>query len=271
MIAGKAYLIGAGPGDPRLLTLRAVDVLGRSEVVFVDDLVAPDTLRHAPAARVVHVGKRCGRRAMPQDVTTRLVVDAVRRGRVVARLKGGDPFVFGRGGEEALALARAGLPFEIVPGVSAALGAAAYAGIPLTHRGIASSVAFVAGHGEGGARSTRPATRPADVAADTLVIFMCQRTIVGIAGDLVAAGRAPATPVALVRGATWDAQEVYTGSLAELAALPDDWYAALDPSLPALAIVGHVVGLADQLAWRARPLSIAELAEPARLAAGAAR
>ncbi len=246
-MAGKAYLIGAGPGDPRLLTLRAIEVLGEAEVLFVDELVRPEVLAHAATARIVHVGKRCGRHSVSQDVTTRLLVDAVRRGAIAARVKGGDPFVFGRGGEEAEALARAGLRFEIVPGVSAALGAAAHAGIPLTYRGVASSVAFVTGHDDA----------VADVAADTLVIYMCQRTIVAIARELLWAGRSPATPVAIVRGATWDAQEVYTGELAELAELPDDWYAALDAALPTLAIVGDVVRFASSLAWRSRAHALA--------------
>jgi uroporphyrin-III C-methyltransferase len=265
-MGGKAYLIGAGPGDPRLLTLRAVEALGEADVVFADDLVHPAVLAHAAGARVVHVGKRCGHHSMTQDMTTRLLVDAVRHGAIAARVKGGDPFVFGRGGEEALALARAGLAFEIVPGVSAGLGAAAYAGIPLTHRGVASSVAFITGHHEDGRE-----VRVADVGADTLVIFMCQRTIAGIALQLLDAGRGASTPAAIVRGATWKAQEVYTGSLDELAALPDEWYAALDAALPALAIIGDVVQFASSLAWRSRPLAIAELAPPSRAMARGAR
>ena len=243
---GKAYLVGAGPGDPSLLTLRAAQVLGEAKVVFVDDLVHPEVLRHARRARIVHVGKRCARPSVSQEVTTRLLVDAVRRGEIAVRLKGGDPFVFGRGGEEAEALARAGLEFEIVPGVSAALGAAAHAGIPLTHRGVASSVAFVAGHGE---------ARVSEVAADTLVIYMCQRTIVGIARELLRACRAPETPVAIVRGATHDTQEVYTGSLGELGRMRDTWYLALEDA-PTLAIIGDVVAFAPVLAWRSPPLPL---------------
>jgi uroporphyrin-III C-methyltransferase len=248
-MGGKAYLIGAGPGDPRLITLRAVEVLVKADVVFVDDLVHPEVLVHARRARIVHVGKRCGRPSVSQEVTTRLLVEAVRRGEVAVRLKGGDPFVFGRGGEEAEALARAGLRFEIVPGVSAALGAAAHAGIPLTHRGVSSSVAFVAGHEE---------ARVSEVAADTLVVFMCQRTIVGIARELLRAGRSPYTPVAIVRGATHDEQEVYTASLVEVAALAEDWYAAFDDALPALAIIGDVVAFASKLGWRSSPVPLSQ-------------
>jgi uroporphyrin-III C-methyltransferase len=239
-----AYLIGAGPGDPRLLTLRAVDALVKADVVLVDELVHPEVLVHARRARIVHVGKRGGRPSVAQEVSTRMLVDAVRRGEIVVRLKGGDPFVFGRGGEEAEALAHAGLSFEVVPGVTSALGAAAYAGIPLTHRGVASSVVFVAGHEEG---------RVSEVVADTIVVFMCRRTIVGIARELVRAGRSPHMPVAIVRGATHDAQELYTGSLLDVAGLADDWDAAFDDALPVLAIIGDVVALASTLAWRTIP------------------
>lgn len=248
-MSGMAYLVGAGPGDPRLLTLRAVDVLVKADVVFVDDLVHPEVLVHARRARIVHVGKRCGRPSVSQEVSTRMLVEAVRRGEVAVRLKGGDPLVFGRGGEEAEALAHAGLRFEIVPGVTSALGAAAHAGIPLTHRDVASSVAFVTGHEEG---------RVSEVVADTIVVYMCQRTIVGIARELVRAGRSPHMPIAIVRGATHDAQEVYTGSLLDVAGLADDWYAAFDDALPALAIIGDVVAFAGTLAWRSIPLPLAQ-------------
>jgi uroporphyrin-III C-methyltransferase len=267
MSSGKAYLIGAGPGDPELLTLRAARALGECKLVLVDELVHRDVLAHARGARVLHVGRRCGKNPIPLHAVTRVLVDAVRAGAIAARLKGGDPFVFGRGGEEALALAREGLAFEIVPGVTAALGAAAYAGIPLTYRGVASSVAFVAGH-----RAADRELRAVDVAADTVVVYMCERTIVGIARDLVIAGRAPTTSCAIVRGATWAAQEVYVGTLDELAALPADWHAALDPAPATLAIVGDVVRFAAVLAWCGRSRAIAELAPVRRAAAvGGAR
>lgn len=250
---GKAYLIGAGPGDPRLITLRGVEALGECDVVLVDDLVHPDILRHATRATVVHVGKRCGRRSTPQEATTGVLVERVGAGDVVGRLKGGDPFVFGRGGEEAFALARAGLPFEIIPGISSALGAGAYAGIPLTHRGYASSVAFVTVHGDA------PARLPSGV--DTLVCFMCQRTIARVARRLVLGGRPESTPVAIVRGATLGAQAVHVGTLRDAALLPDDWHDELADDLPTLAIVGSVAAFALPLAWfGAAPTPIAELA-----------
>ncbi|HEY5947965.1 MAG TPA: uroporphyrinogen-III C-methyltransferase [Kofleriaceae bacterium] len=265
--SGKAYLIGAGPGDPRLLTLRAAEVLGHADVVLVDDLVHPGVLAHARTARIVHVGKRSQRHAFPQELATTILVAYVRGGAVVARVKGGDPFLFGRGGEEAQALADAGLAFEIVPGVTAALGAAAYAGIPLTLRGVASSVAFVTGHRREG-RATR-----IDAEADTLVVYMCQRTIQPIACELLARGKSAMTCVAIVRGATWGAQEVYTGYLGELAALDDDWYAALDLELPTIAIIGDVASCADQIAWHGnRPIPLAMLMQPrARVASGGGR
>lgn len=246
MSPGKAYLIGAGPGDPRLLTLRAVEILREADVVLVDDLVHPEVLAHVRTTRIVHVGKRSQRRAFPQELATNVMLAYVREGATVARVKGGDPLVFGRGGEEALALAEAGLPFEIVPGVTSALGTAAYAGIPLTQRGVASSVAFVTGHRESG----RPLV--IDVEADTIVVYMCQRTIREIAGQLLARGRSSLTCVAIVRGASWSTQEVYTGYLGELAALPEHWYVPLDPEAPTIAIIGDVASYADQLAWHGR-------------------
>jgi uroporphyrin-III C-methyltransferase len=264
---GKAFLIGAGPGDPKLLTLRAVEALRQADVVLIDDLVHPDVLAHAPAARVIHVGKRSQRQSFPQELATHILVAYTRGGAVVARVKGGDPLLFGRGGEEALALAEAKVPFEIVPGVTSALGAAAYAGIPLTHRGVASSVAFVTGHREGGRQAQ------IDVNADTIVVFMCQRTIHFIARDMIASGKSAMTCVAIVRGATWQAQEVYTGYLGEVAALDDDWFATLDPDPPTMAIIGDVASYADQLAWHGRtPTALSVLlAPPLRVAAGGAR
>jgi uroporphyrin-III C-methyltransferase len=254
---GKAYLIGAGPGDPRLITLRGVEAIAASDMLLVDDLVSPELLRHAKeSARIVRVGKRCGRPSTAQEVITRLLVSSVRRGAIVGRLKGGDPFVFGRGGEEALALARAGLPFEIVPGVSAALGAAASAGIPLTHREVASSVAFMTGRRKDG-------TLPAVADADTIVVYMCQRTIGRVARDLLARGRPATTPAAIVCAATTPAQQVHVGTLGDLAALADGLDDALfDPALPTLAIVGEVAAYAHELAQNgASPALLAALGD----------
>src|SRR5687768_16914859 len=146
-MTGIVHLVGAGPGDPGLLTVRAVELLGAADVVLYDRLIPPEALAHArPSAEVVYVGKEGEGPQVPQDDTHRLLLEHARAGRRVVRLKGGDPFVFGRGGEEALVLAQAGIPFEIVPGVTAGVAAPAYAGIPVTHREVASGVAFVTGH-----------------------------------------------------------------------------------------------------------------------------
>ena len=249
-MSGKVYLIGAGPGDPELLTLRAVRALRESDLVLVDHLVAREVLAHVlPGAVIESVGKRAGNHSVAQAQINRMLIDAARAGRVVARLKGGDPFVFGRGGEEAEALAEAGVAWEVIPGVSAGIAAAAYAGIPVLHRERASSVAFVSGH---------PAfmARKAALEADTIVIFMCSSTIVSIARSLLARGRPRATPVALIHAATTARQIVYLGALAELAHLGN-----LDAPTPLIAVVGEVAGLALKLHWfGSPPLKLAAIA-----------
>ena len=238
------YLVGAGPGDPGLLTVRGAQVLARADVVVYDRLVDRRLLREAPRARRIFAGKASGAHTLPQEQINALLVLHARRGRRVVRLKGGDPFVFGRGGEEALALAAAGVPFEIVPGVSSVLGAPAYAGIPLTHRGLASSFAVVTGHecAEGGDRVdwARLAT-----AVDTLVVLMGVAALPRISRELIAHGRAPRTPVALVRYGTTAWQTVLTGSLRDIAARA--LAARLEP--PVVIVIGDVVGLAERLAW----------------------
>src|SRR5216110_2483649 len=188
-------LVGAGPGDPGLMTVRGLELLRHADVVVYDRLVHPRLLDEAPRARRVFAGKAAGRHALPQERITALLVTHARRGRRVVRLKGGDPFVFGRGGEEALALERAGVPFEVVPGVTAAVAVPAYAGIPLTHRGVASSFAVVTGHGCASERG-----RPVDwarlaTAVDTLVVLMGLERLAEIARELVARGRPAETPV----------------------------------------------------------------------------
>jgi uroporphyrin-III C-methyltransferase len=236
---GVVYLVGAGPGDPRLLTLRGAEVLQRAEVVVYDRLAPAALLDLAPrGAERVDAGKARGRAALPQTAINRLLVDRARRGLTVVRLKGGDPFVFGRGGEEALALAAAGVPFEVVPGVSAAVAAPAYAGIPLTHRGLSSSAAVVSASQAGG--------RPADLrrlatAADTLVVLMAAERLGEVCAALVAAGRPADQPAAVVSWATTSAQRSLVGTLAGLAG------AEVDP--PATLIAGPVVALAEELAW----------------------
>ncbi len=256
MLAGRAahvmgrgfvYLVGAGPGDPGLLTLRARDVLARAEVVIHDNLVHPRVLDWAPdGAERIRMGKIGHLHGTPQAEINEALLSHARDGRVVVRLKGGDPAVFGRLGEEAGALAAAGVPFEIVPGVTAASGAAAYAGIPLTHRDHAPSVTLVTGHrrtdGGGGPDLDWEALARA---SGTLVVYMGIRHLAEVAERLVAAGRPGHTPVAVVRRATWPDQQVVTGTLAGIA----DRVHRAGLRAPAVVVVGAVVGLRSALAW----------------------
>jgi uroporphyrin-III C-methyltransferase len=240
-VSGIVYLVGAGPGDPRLLTLRGAEVLQRADVVVYDRLAPAALLDLAPrGAERVDAGKARGRVALSQEAISRVLVDRGRRGLTVVRLKGGDPFVFGRGGEEALALAAAGVPFEVVPGVSAAVAAPAYAGIPVTHRGLAQSFAVVSATLAGGAAAELTG---AAATADTLVLLMAAERLPEVCARLVAAGRPADQPAAVIASASTGAQRVVTGTLAELAALQDQ----IDP--PATLVCGPSVALAGSLAW----------------------
>ena len=237
-MSGVVYLVGAGPGDPRLLTLRGAELLQRADVVVHDRLAPAALLDLAPrGAERVDAGKARGHAAISQDGINRLLIDRARRGLAVVRLKGGDPFVFGRGGEEALALAAAAVPFEVVPGVSAAVAAPAYAGVPLTHRGLAASVAVVSATLAGGAADLRGVA----TAVDTLVVLMVAERLGEVCAGLIAAGRPPDEPAAVIVSATTADQRSLAGTLAELAG------AEVDP--PATLVAGRVVALADTLAW----------------------
>src|SRR5436190_3256703 len=210
---GKVFLIGAGPGDPKLLTLKAAEALRECDVIVYDYLVNPEVLAHArQGAELIYAGKRAGDHSMSQTEINRLLVNLALNGQIVSRLKGGDPFIFGRGGEEAEALAEAGIDWEVIPGVSSGIAAAAYAGIPLTHRDYSSSVAFITGHK---AFESKTYTT---LNADTLVVFMCAETIANIARDLVVDGRPASTPIAIVRSGTYEHQQVFTGTLEDLIA-----------------------------------------------------
>ena len=247
---GKVYLIGAGPGDPKLLTLKAADAIGESDVIVYDHLVNPEVLAHSRrGAELIYVGKRASQPSISQSRINRLLIDRACSAQIVARLKGGDPFIFGRGGEEAEALAGAGVQFEVIPGVSSGIAAAAYAGIPLTHRDYSSSVAFITGHDA--AHGKRPAVdwSIAAHAADTLVIFMCAQTIAAIAREIIASGRGPTTPIAIIRWGTYRHQEVFIGTLAALVAADEMSEGGLTIEPPAIAVIGDVVQLADKLAW----------------------
>ncbi len=233
-------LVGAGPGDPGLVTVRGLECLRRADIILYDHLAAPALLAYArPDARTIYVGKKRAEHALTQQQINDLLIEHARAGRRVVRLKGGDPFLFGRGGEEVEALADAGIPFEVVPGVSSAMGAAAYAGIPLTHREHTSAVTFVTGHEPEKIDWTRVG------ASETIVVFMGLVTCGEIAQRLIAAGRSPDTPAAAIRWATRRDQRTLHGTLADLPGKITQ--AGLKP--PTLIVIGEVVRLSAKLNW----------------------
>ena len=239
----KVYLIGAGPGDPELITIKGRRLLEQADVVFYDRLAPSALLDLAPPhAERVYVGKKKSVHAFTQEEVCAMLIESARRGLTVVRLKGGDPFIFGRGGEEAEALAAAGIPFEIVPGVTTPLGIAAYTGVPLTHREHTSAVTFVTGHAVAAIDWDKIGQ------AETLVIFMGLTTFPEIARELMARGRSPETPAMAVRWATRPDQQTLAGTLATLPGL----IAAHGMKPPATIIVGEVVRLRDKLNWYER-------------------
>jgi uroporphyrin-III C-methyltransferase/precorrin-2 dehydrogenase/sirohydrochlorin ferrochelatase len=232
---GSVALVGAGPGDPGLLTRRAVALLRRADLVLFDALVPASIVNIARRAKRFHVGKRHGRHAISQDGINRLLVRAASKGQRVVRLKGGDPFVFGRGGEEALALRAAGIPVEIVPGVTSAVAAPALAGIPVTHRGVSAAVTIVSGHAE---TAYGPLVDSLAPGASTLVVLMGLSTRKALAERLIARGWPVATPSAIVSAAGQPGGAAWIGRLDELAS------ALIDDSLPGTVVIGEVVALA---------------------------
>jgi uroporphyrin-III C-methyltransferase/precorrin-2 dehydrogenase/sirohydrochlorin ferrochelatase len=255
---GLVSLVGAGPGDPALLTRRAADRLRHADVVLYDALVSPDVLALAPRARRFPVGKRAGRPSISQRAIERLLVRLARRGLRVVRLKCGDPFVFGRGGEEALALAAADVPFEVVPGVSAAIAAPALAGIPVTHRGLAPGFAVVSGHSEATYGPILDALPPGAV---TLVFLMGVAERARIGARLLARGWAGDTPAALVLGASHSGAQTWRGTLASLGEVP---LPADRAHLPGTLVVGAVAGLSLLSRTAASTLSAGAPAAAAR-------
>ncbi|EKN5156086.1 uroporphyrinogen-III C-methyltransferase [Yersinia enterocolitica] len=237
---GEVALVGAGPGDPGLLTLRGLQVIQQADVVLYDHLVSPEVLDLVRRdAQRICVGKRAGAHSVAQEETNQLLVTLAQRGKRVVRLKGGDPFIFGRGGEELQVVARAGIPFHIVPGVTAASGATAYAGIPLTHRDYAQSVTFITGHCRADDVDWQALAR----GRQTLAIYMGTVKAAEISQQLIAHGRASTTPVAVIGRGTRADQQVLTGTLAELELL------AHQAPTPALLVIGEVVDLHHQIAW----------------------
>lgn len=247
----ETILVGAGPGDPDLLTMAGAAALARADVVVYDYLANPALLAYAPeSAERIYVGKKGFSAHVTQGQINSLLVERAHAlslcgGGVLVRLKGGDPFVFGRGGEEALALAEAGFPCRVVPGVTSGVAAPAFAGIPVTHRGVSSSVTFVTGNEDPTKAETAIDWNGIAHGADTLCFYMGVRNLPVIAQRLVDAGRAPDEPVALVRWGTTPSQEVLTGTLADIA----DIAAAADFKAPAIIVVGAVAALREQLAW----------------------
>ena len=243
MRIGKVYLVGAGPGDPGLLTVRGLQLLQHAQVIVYDQLVNPLLLEEAAAAAIrIYVGKQAGRHCIAQEEINRLLIDHSRLGYEVVRLKGGDPFVFGRGGEEAEALADAGIPFEVVPGVSSAVAVPAYAGIPVTHRKLASSFAVVTGHETPKAKAAVDWSKLAS-AVDTLVILMGLKNLPGITAQLLAHGLSRETPVAVVRWGTTNEQETVTGTLADIVEK------TAHVKSPVVIVVGRVVDIRARLDW----------------------
>lgn len=241
-VAPMVSLVGAGPGDPDLLTIRAARLIGQAEVVFVDRLVGKGVIELiSSAAEIVYVGKSKGEHSVPQGEIHRRMIEAAKAGRRVVRLKGGDPFIFGRGGEELEALRAAGIEVEIVPGISSALGCAAAAQIPLTHRDMAQAVTFVTGHAALG-QEPDLAWRALAQANQTVVVFMGVGTAGTIAARLVAAGRDPATPVAVIENGTRANEIAAFGSLGDVA----DLISSTGINGPALLIIGEVVALAQR-------------------------
>lgn len=243
-MSGFVSLVGAGPGDPELLTLRALRRLEAADLVLNDALVPASLVELAPKAKRFFVGKRAGRHSIDQDTIHKLMIRAARRGLRVVRLKCGDPFVLGRGGEEALALREAGVPYEIVPGLSSAIAAPALAGIPVTHRGLASGFAVVSGHAPS---AYEPILRGIAPGALTLVVLMGLGSRAAIASFLIARGWSAHTPAAICFGASHPDASTWTGTLADLHTAPAD-------ERPGILVIGAVVSLRDALTAAESPV-----------------
>lgn len=245
MSVGKAWLVGAGPGDPGLITVRGLEVLAEAEVVLYDALAHSSLLDACPRAEKINVGKRYGVESPSQESINQLLIEHARAGRRVVRLKGGDPFLFARGSEEASALHRAGIPFEVVPGIPSAVGASAYAGMSLTHRDLSSSVTIITGSDKVGEEWSPEAWKKLATATDTICVLMGMRRIEQITRAIVDGGRPDTTPVAVVQWGTRPEQRVVEGTLADIAGR----VRAAGVTNPAVIVVGEVAGLRRDLRW----------------------
>lgn len=254
---GEVYVVGAGPGDPELLTLKALQLMQQADVVVYDYLVSEPIMQLVRRdAELICVGKKAGAHSVAQEHTNQLLIDLALSGKKVCRLKGGDPFIFGRGAEEIEVLLPHQIPFQVVPGITAAAGCAAYAGIPLTHRDYAQAVQFVTGHcqKDGKEPDWHSLSRP----NQTLVIYMGLMKSAHIQAQLLAAGRAPTTPIAILENGTRPEQRVITGTLAQLADLIEQQQV----QSPALLVIGEVVALQQKLAWYGKQQNAAVFAQP---------
>ena len=241
--SGFVSLVGSGPGDPDLLTVKARRLLDEADVVLHDKLPGPDIISLVPENRREDVGKRAGGEWTPQEYTNRRLVELARAGNHVVRLKGGDPFVFGRGGEEMEHLARENVPFEVVPGITSAIAGPAAAGIPVTHRDHNSSVSFVTGHEDPTKEESAVNWEALAATGGTLVVLMGVGKLPGYTDALRAAGMAPGTPVALVERATWPGMKVATGTLDSIVDVRDE--AGIEP--PAITVIGEVASTRDRV------------------------
>jgi uroporphyrinogen III methyltransferase/synthase len=252
MTTAKVYLVGAGPGDPGLITVKGKECIQKADVLIYDYLASPDLLKYASkSAQLIYVGKKGGDHTLPQEQISELLVAKAKTGAIVTRLKGGDPFIFGRGGEEAEELAAAGIAFEIVPGVTSAVAAPAYAGIPLTHRQFTSTVAFITGHEDPSKDESSIDWASLAKGIGTLVFFMGVKNLPNIVDQLIRHGLSPNKSVAVVRWGTTPAQVTVTGTAANIV----ERVRRAGLKAPAIIVVGDVVRLRETLQWfETRPL-----------------
>jgi uroporphyrinogen III methyltransferase/synthase len=245
-MSAKVYLVGAGPGDPGLITVKGKECIQKADVLIYDYLAAPTLLRHANTkAEMIYVGKKGGDHTLSQDGINNLIVEKAKTGAIVTRLKGGDPFIFGRGGEEAEVLIEAGIPFEVVPGVTSAIAAPAYAGIPLTHRKFTSTVAFITGHEDPNKDNTNIDWASLARGIGTLVFLMGVKNLPDIVDQLIKNGKSPETPVALVRWGTTSRQKTVSGILSDIV----ERVRAAKLKAPAIIVIGDVVRLRERMKW----------------------
>jgi uroporphyrin-III C-methyltransferase len=244
MKKGKVYLVGAGPGDPELLSIKALKILEKADVVIYDRLITRAILRLFPEkAEKIYVGKRCGKHSINQDKINEILIEEARKGKVVVRLKGGDPFLFGRGGEEAQELLKASIQFEVVPGITSALAVPAYAGIPLTHRKYASSLAIVTGHEDPTKPQARVKWEKLATSVDTVVVLMGIKNLESIVKHFLNGGRDPETSIAIIEHGTTTKQRTTIGTLSNISQKASE----MKVKPPAIIVIGDVVKLRKEL------------------------